>query len=282
VTGLDRGVTGLPEDEVVDGRSAEVTGARRDEVTGARRDERAGARRDELAAALARVRSRMTAACTAAGRDPAEVRLLPVTKTYPARDVALLADLGLLAAAEARVSEAAAKVAEVIALRPAVRLRWHMVGRLQRNKSGSVARWAVQVQSVDSVRLVEALDRAARAAREAGQRDAPLGVLVQASLDGDPARGGCPLPELDALADRVAAAPQLRLEGVMGVAPLGVDPGAAFARLFEAAQRLRRSHPGAVELSAGMSGDLEEAIAHGSTCVRVGTALLGDRRLTSR
>ncbi|MGH3783450.1 MAG: YggS family pyridoxal phosphate-dependent enzyme [Pseudonocardiaceae bacterium] len=239
-------------------------------------------RRDELAAALARVRDRITTACAAAGRDPAQVRLLPVTKTFPARDVALLVDLGLTDAAEARDAEAAVKVIEVTALRPAAALRWHMVGRLQRNKCPSVARWAAQVQSVDSFRIVEALDRAARSATEAGQRRAALGVLVQASLDGDPARGGCPLPELEALADRVAAAsPQLRLEGVMGVAPLGIDPDAAFARLGAAAQRLRRSHPGAVELSAGMSGDLEQAIAHGSTCVRVGTALLGDRPLTS-
>jgi PLP dependent protein len=258
VTGLDRWSDGLPEERVVDGR------------------------RDELAAALARLRGRIAAACAAAGRDTAEVRLLPVTKTFPAYDVALLADLGVLDAAEARDSEAAAKVAEVAALRPAVSVRWHMVGRLQRNKSRSVARWAVQVQSVDSARLVEALERAARAAREAGQRRVALGVLVQASLDGDPTRGGCPLPQLEALADRVAAASQLRLEGVMGVAPLGIDPEAAFARLGAAAQRLRRSHPGAVELSAGMSGDLEQAIACGSTCVRVGTALLGNRPLTSR
>ncbi|MBV9728360.1 MAG: YggS family pyridoxal phosphate-dependent enzyme [Pseudonocardiales bacterium] len=239
-------------------------------------------RRDELAAALARVCDRITAACAAAGRDPAQVRLLPVTKTFPACDVALLADLGLLDAAEARDSEAAAKVAEVIALRPGAAVRWHMVGRLQRNKSRSVAQWAVQVQSVDSARLVAALDRAACAAREGGQRRGALGVLVQASLDGDPARGGCPLPQLEALADRVAAASQLRLEGVMGIAPLGIAPGAAFAQLSAAAQQLRRSHPGAVELSAGMSGDFEQAIAHGSTCVRVGTALLGDRPLASR
>ena len=210
------------------------------------------------------------------------MRLLPVTKTFSACDVALLADLGLRDAAEARDSEAAAKAADVIALRPAVAVRWHMIGRLQRNKSRSVAQWAVQVQSVDSPRLVDALDLAARAAREAGQRRAALGVLVQASLDGDPARGGCPLSHLEALADRVAAASQLRLEGVMGVAPVGVDPGAAFAQLGAAAQRLRRSHPGAVELSAGMSGDFEQAIGYGSTCVRVGTALMGDRPLTSR
>ncbi|MGH3854471.1 MAG: YggS family pyridoxal phosphate enzyme [Pseudonocardiaceae bacterium] len=264
----------LPEEQVVDGR------------------------RGELAAALAWVRGRITAACVAAGRDPAGVRLLAVTKNFPARDVALLADLGVLDVAEARDTEAVTKVAEfvalrpaevvsprpaeVVSLRPAGEVRWHMVGRLQRNKSRSVARWAVQVQSVDSARLVDVLNRAAQLEGEEGQRRAALGVLVQASLDGDPARGGCPLPQLEALADQVAAASWLRLDGVMGLAPLGVDPAAAFAELDAAAQRLRSSHPGAIEVSAGMSGDLEQAIAHGSTCVRVGTALLGPRPLTSR
>jgi pyridoxal phosphate enzyme (YggS family) len=248
---------------------------------GTRRGDIDAARRGELAAALAQVRERIAAACRDAGRDSAEVRLLPVTKTFPARDVALLIDLGLLDAGEARDPEAAAKVAEVNALRPAAGIRWHMVGRLQRNKTRSVARWAEQVQSVDSPRLVDALDRASHAACEAGHRDAALGVLVQASLDGDPMRGGCPLPELDALADRVAAAPSLRLEGLMAVAPLECEAEAAFAALSNAAARLRIAHPDAVELSAGMSGDLEKAIAYGSTCVRVGTALLGDRPLTS-
>jgi PLP dependent protein len=249
-------------------------------VTGRPADQVArSARRDELAGALARVRDRIAAACAAAGRSPAEVRLLAVTKTFPAGDVALLADLGLLDVAEARDQEAAPKVAEVAARCPGLALRWHMVGRLQRNKARSVARWAVQVQSVDSPRLVDALDQAARATRPAGERAGPLGVLVQASLDGDPARGGCPLADLGALADRVTAAPGLRLEGVMGVAPLGADPGAAFAALAAAAHRVRQAHPEAVELSAGMSGDLEHAVAHGATCVRVGTALLGGRRL---
>lgn len=238
-------------------------------------------RRDEVAAALTRVRRRIRAGCAAVGRDPAGVRLLAVTKTFPASDVALLADLGVLDVAESREQEAAAKVADTQALRPSAGLRWHLVGRLQRNKARAVASWAVQVQSVDSARLVDALDRAVRAAAEAGERDGPLGVLVQASLDGDPARGGCPLLELGVLADRVATAPGLRLEGVMGVAPLGADPGSAFAALAAAAQRLRREYPEALELSAGMSGDLEQALAHGSTCVRVGTALLGGRPIIS-
>ena len=240
------------------------------------------ARRGELAAAVARLRERIAAACAAASRDPAGVRLLAVTKTYPAADVALLADLGVHDIAEARDQEAVSKVAELTVLRPEAAVRWHMVGRLQRNKTRSVAGWARQVQSVDSARLVDALDRASRSAQDVGERDGPLGVLVQASLDGNPVRGGCPLPELEALADRVAAASGLRLEGVMGIAPLDVAAEMVFAELAAAAQRLRRAHTGAVELSAGMSGDLEQAIAHGSTCVRVGTALLGDRPLTSR
>lgn len=246
------------------------------------RGEVEAARRNALAAAVARVRERIAAACAAANRDPAGVRLLAVTKTYPAADVALLADLGVCDIAEARDQEAVPKVAELTALRPQAAVRWHMVGRLQRNKTRSVARWARQVQSVDSARLVDALDRASGAAQDTGERDGAVGVLVQASLDGDPVRGGCPLPELEALADRVAAASGLRLEGVMGIAPLDIPAEIAFAELAVAAQRLRRVHPGAVELSAGMSGDLEQAIARGSTCVRVGTALLGDRPITSR
>jgi PLP dependent protein len=237
-------------------------------------------RRDQLAAALARVWDRITAACAAAGRDATEVRLLTVTKTFPAADVALLADLGLRDVAEARNQEAVAKVAEVAALCPTIPMRWHMVGRLQRNKTRSAARWAMQVQSVDSVRLAVALGAAACAAQQAGERDGAVSVLVQASLDGDPLRGGCPLPELEALADRVATVSGLRLDGVMGVAPPDAVPEMAFAVLAAAAQRLRRMHPGAVELSAGMSADLEQAIAHGSTCVRVGTAVLGNRPLT--
>jgi uncharacterized pyridoxal phosphate-containing UPF0001 family protein len=125
-------------------------------------------RRDELAAALARVRTRITTACTAAGRDPEQIRLLPVTKTFPARDVALLVDLGLFDVAEARDVEAAGKVAEVAALRPAAAVRWHMVGRVQRNKCPSVARWAAQVQSVDSPRLVEALQPTPRLPQRIG------------------------------------------------------------------------------------------------------------------
>lgn len=233
-------------------------------------------RKAELAAALEALEARISRACAAADRPREQVRLLAVTKTFPASDVALLADLGLRDFAENRAQEAAPKAAALAEMRPAVRLRWHMVGRLQRNKARSVARWADEVQSVDSIRLADALDRAARE-----DRDTPLDVLVQASIDGDPARGGCPLPELGALADHVAGLEGVRLRGVMAVAPIGSDPDAAFETLARAGEMVRQRHPEATEMSAGMSGDLEQAIVHGSTCVRVGTALLGGRGLAS-
>jgi PLP dependent protein len=239
------------------------------------------ARRDELAAALAAVRERIAVACAVAGRAPEEVELVAITKTFPATDAALLTDLGMLDLGENREQEAAAKVAELRELRPDAAVRWHMVGRLQRNKARSVARWAAEIQSVDSVRLAHALDRAADAAREAGERTEPLDVLIQASIDGDPARGGCPLDALGELADEVAGSGELRLRGLMAVAPLGMDAGEAFATLAAAADRLRHDHPNATALSAGMTNDLEIAITHGSTCVRVGTALLGTRELAS-
>ncbi|WP_026424551.1 YggS family pyridoxal phosphate-dependent enzyme [Actinokineospora inagensis] len=240
-----------------------------------------GPRAAEIAANLAEVRARIEAACARAGRDPGEVRLLAVTKTFPAEDVAALVDQGVLDLAENREQEAGPKADAVAGLRPAARPRWHMVGRLQRNKARSVVRWAAQVQSVDSARLADALAKAVRAAVEVGERSGPLEVLLQASIDGDPERGGCPLDDLPALADQVIRSSDLRLLGIMAVAPRGTEPAAAFERLAGAAERLRADHPSAVELSCGMSGDLEQAIAHGSTCVRVGTALLGGRGLAS-
>ncbi|SHF33515.1 YggS family pyridoxal phosphate-dependent enzyme [Streptoalloteichus hindustanus] len=247
----------------------------------ARSDGAGDVRTAELAAALAALRERIAAACAAAGRDPDGVRLLPVTKTFPAEDVARLVDLGQAEFGENKEQEAGPKAAELARLRPGAPARWHMVGRLQRNKARAVVRWAGVVQSVDSPRLADALVRAVAAAREAGERSEPLDVLVQASIDGDPARGGCPLPDLPALADKIAQSGELTLRGVMAVAPREMTPDAAFSALATAADRLRNDHPSAVELSAGMSGDLEQAIAHGSTWVRVGTALLGGRRLAS-
>lgn len=238
-------------------------------------------RRDELASALARLTTRIERAAQQTGRDPAGIRLVAVTKTFPAQDAALLIDLGVTHLGENRDQEAGAKAAQLRRLRPHASPCWHMVGRLQRNKARTVVRWADMVQSVDSLRLADALHSAARVAIEGGYREGPLEVLLQASLDADPGRGGCPLADLPRLADHVAASDALRLRGLMAVAPLDADPDRAFEVLHGAAVALRAQHPGATEISAGMTGDLDAAIRHGSTCVRVGTALLGSRPLTS-
>lgn len=244
--------------------------------------ERDTARRAELAESLDAVETRIAAACRAAGRPRDEVKLLAVTKTFPASDAALLTDLGVTDLAENRDQEAGPKVDDLALARPQAPVRWHMVGRLQRNKARSVVRWAAEVQSVDSPRLADALAKAVRSALDEGQRAEPLDVLLQASLDEDPERGGCPLPELTRLADDVTRNGEfLRLRGIMAVAPLGAEPDEAFARLAGAHARLKEDHPEVTELSAGMSGDLEQAVVHGSTRVRVGTALLGSRRLAS-
>ncbi|CAM3043684.1 YggS family pyridoxal phosphate-dependent enzyme [Saccharomonospora xinjiangensis] len=239
-------------------------------------------RYEELAESLREVTGRIAAACRRAGRSPDEVRLIAVTKTFPASDAVVLTDLGVRDLGENRDQEASAKAAEVAALRPEADVRWHMVGRLQRNKARSVARWAAEVQSVDSLRLADALTKGVRAALDAGERDRPLDVLVQASLDDDPSRGGCPVDDLRELAEAIARkSDYLHLRGVMAVAPLGAEPEQAFERLASVAEMLRKDHPEATEVSAGMSGDLDQAIAYGSTCVRVGTALLGGRGLAS-
>lgn len=234
---------------------------------------------DRLEHNLRIVRERIAAAARAAGRDPAEVRLLAVSKTFPAADVAALAALGQREFAENRVQELVGKVGE-LAGDPAVpALRWHLVGQLQRNKCAAVARIGAVVHSVDRASLVAALDRAAQ------QAATPLDVLVQVDLGGPPgrdgARGGAPPEEVPALADAVAGTAGLRLLGLMAVAPRDEEPAPAFARLAEIAARVRADHPGSRELSAGMSADLEAAVTAGATVVRVGTALFGPRVLSS-
>ncbi len=221
----------------------------------------------ELAANLGRVRARLAAACRAAGRDPEAVSLVAITKTWPADDVRRLAALGVRDVGENRDQEARPKAAACADLG----LVWHFVGQLQTNKARSVAGYADVVHSVDRPRLVAALDRGAA---EAGRA---LGVLLEVALDGEAGRGGATPAEVPALAALVAESAALRLLGVMGVAPLGADPTPAFARLAAVSAALRSEHPQAGWISAGMSGDLEAAIAAGATHVRVGTALLGRR-----
>ena len=232
-------------------------------------------RRAELSHNLARVRDRIAAACTAAGRDPGEVTLIAVTKTYPASDVVHLAALGIGDVGENRDQEAAPKAASVAAS-GITGVTWHYVGQLQRNKCRSVAGYANVVHSVDRLPLVAAL------ASARGASVPPLGVLVQVSLDGQTHRGGATRADVAAIAGAVAEAASLRLAGVMAVAPLGLagdGVARAFAELQAISAELRATYPEATLISAGMSADLEPAILHGATHVRIGSALLGTRPL---
>jgi pyridoxal phosphate enzyme (YggS family) len=229
-----------------------------------------GDRRAEVVAGLQRVRERVAVGCAAAGRSPSEISLVVVTKTHPAADVRLLAELGVGDVGENRDQEAAGKHAECLAA-GLTGLRWHFVGRLQTNKARSVARYTDTVHSVDREPLVAALGRASR---QAGRR---VGCLLQVSLDGDTARGGCLPGDLEPLAETVLAEEGLVLRGVMAVAPLGVAPERAFAVLPSLRDRLLTLDPGAGLVSAGMSGDLEAALACGATHLRVGSAVLGAR-----
>ncbi|MFI1680232.1 YggS family pyridoxal phosphate-dependent enzyme [Streptomyces sp. NPDC020607] len=232
-------------------------------------------RKSQLAANLAQVEERIAAACAAAGRKREEVTLIVVTKTYPASDVRILSELGVRHVAENRDQDAAPKAAECADLP----LTWHFVGQLQTNKVRSVVGYADVVQSVDRPKLVTALSAAAvRAERE-------LGCLIQVALDaeenGRGERGGVGPGGIEELSGLVAGAPGLRLDGLMTVAPLtGPYAGrqqAAFERLMEFSTLMRAAHPAANMVSAGMSADLEQAVAAGATHVRVGTAVLGVR-----
>lgn len=242
-------------------------------------------RREELAANLARVERRIAAACAAAGRDRGDVTLIVVTKTYPASDVMILSELGVRDVAENRDQDAAPKATACAD----VPLTWHFVGQLQTNKVRSVVRYADTVHSVDRPRLVDALSAAVLKSERA---DRDLGCLVQVALDVDEIAGGDKTGEVgvrggvaphvvERIAEAVVAAPGLRLDGVMTVAPL-VGPYAgrprdAFGRLVEISSRLCVRYPAANMVSAGMSADLEDAIAAGATHVRIGSAVLGVR-----
>lgn len=224
-------------------------------------------RRDEIEASLATVRGRIQGACAEVDRDPAGVRLVVVTKFFPASDVRLLADLGVRDVGENRHQEAQAKAAECADLP----MTWHFIGALQSNKAAAVASYSHVVESVDRVKLVAPLSR--------GAHERPLDCLLQVSLDppGERGRAGADPGQLDELARAVEEAPPLRLRGLMAVAPLGEDPAAAFDRLARIRTDFLVEHPTAEWLSAGMSGDLEQAVRAGATHVRVGSAILGSR-----
>ncbi len=228
-------------------------------------------RTDELAAALLRVRTRIDQICVDAGRESTEVTLIVVTKTWPASDILALAQLGVSDFGENKAQELRDKRIEC----DAVQGTWHFIGQLQTNKAALVAHNADVVHSIDRARLVEALSR------HASERDPvrPLECLIQVSLDPQPraGRGGVDPGEVRALAAQIEDSPGLRLVGVMGVAPVETGARQAFSSLREVSMQLRQDYPQATWISAGMSGDLAEAIAEGATHLRVGSAILGTR-----
>jgi PLP dependent protein len=228
-------------------------------------------RRTELARNLATVRGRIDAACEAAGRAPGDVELVVVTKFFPESDVRLLAGLGVTDVGENRHQEVSAKAAACADLQ----LSWHFIGSIQSNKAGAIATYSDVVESVDRVKVVAGLDRGAQ------ERGRQVDCLVQVSLDPPEAthRSGARPEDVVQVAQAIAEAAALRLRGVMAVAPLGAPPLPAFERLAAVALALRADHPDATVVSAGMSGDLEEAVRCGATHVRVGSAVLGPRPL---
>ena len=215
---------------------------------------------------LASVDAAIADAAREAGRDPAALTRIVVTKFHPASLVRELVALGVRDVGENRHQEAEAKAAEVAD----PELRWHFIGQLQRNKARAVRSYAASVHSVDRPSLADALDRA-------GDGESRLDVFLELNLTPDPDRGGIDPVRVESLVEHVLALPSLRLRGVMAVAPLGAEPRAEFARMRAASERVRALAPDATAISAGMSGDFREAILEGATHLRIGTAITGKR-----
>ena len=226
-------------------------------------------RLSEIQSNLEIIQARIESACTVAGRDISEITLIAVTKTYPASDVDLLKQLGIENVGENRDQEASAKKLEVKS-----EFKWHFIGQLQSNKAKSVVNYADLIHSVDRWSLAKEIQKSAQGIDKVQQ------VLIQVDLDQsgpDPTRGGIWPAELRELAQLINQASHLELMGLMSVAPLGEKPELAFARLKEIRVDFLKENPGAQILSAGMSDDLESAILHGATHLRIGSALLGER-----
>ena len=228
-------------------------------------------RREELRAGLERTRAEIQR--FAATYDRPVPKLLPVTKFHPAEDIALLGELGITDVAENREQEARAK-AEALP-----EMRFHMIGQIQTKKANHVARWAHSVHSLDSEKLARALDRGVALAQERGQREDTLPVYIQVSADGDTARGGCPLEDVPALVDIVEELENVQLQGFMVVPPLESEPAEVFAQVRALTDEVAAKLGRALKMSAGMSADLEAAIASGTDIVRVGTGIMGARPL---
>lgn len=223
-------------------------------------------RREELSVRLGEVRDRIASAAGEAGRGLEDISLIVVTKTYPASDVSILAELGVTDVGENRHPEAANKRDECGA-----DLRWHFLGGVQTNKAGAVARYADMIHSVDRVKLARSLDRGAQAA------DRTLDYLIQVDFSGKPGRSGvAPDATLD-LAEQLSDLTHIQLRGLMTVAPLGEDPRPSFEQLQQLSAQLSDRYPDATVISAGMSEDFEHALSFGATHLRLGRVILGER-----
>lgn len=219
-------------------------------------------RSQELSSNLDSIRARIGAAVQGSGRNPDEVTLIVVTKTFPASDVQILYDLGVRDFGENRDQEASVKSLEL-----PDDCRWHFQGQIQSNKLKSIAEWADVLHSIDDISH----------ARKLNSLVAEKDIFVQVSLDNLPNRGGVLPNLLPDFLEEVSALANLNLRGLMAVAPLGEEPARAFSRLKELSDQVVRVHPKAHEISAGMSNDFEAAIAQGATHIRIGSQILGVR-----
>ena len=225
---------------------------------------------NEIGARLAEVRRRLDEAATRAGRDPGSVKLLAVSKTKPPEAIRAAYAAGQRAFGENYAQELAEKAE---ALRDLPDLRWHFIGRLQRNKAKQVVQAARTVHTVDRAELAAELGK--RAAAAGTQVD----VLVEVNVSGEASKGGCAPDALGAVLAAVAAEPSLRAVGLMTIPPDTEDPERA-RPFFAALRALRDRHGGAAalpELSMGMTHDFPVAVAEGATLVRIGTAIFGAR-----
>ena len=217
-------------------------------------------RKVEIAANLQAVKDRITRAADLADRDPAEIQLIVVTKTFPITDIEILSGLGERNFGENRDQEATPKAAEISAT-------WHFQGQIQSNKIKSISQWADVIHSISTAKEILKFAQSPRSHQ----------VFLQVSLDGELERGGANPSDLADLAELVNQSNNLELMGLMAVGPLGVEPEIAFANLAQIHQGFVNDFPSAKYLSAGMSGDFEAAILHGATHIRVGSSILGSR-----
>jgi len=216
---------------------------------------------DEIAEKLEHVKERIAVSAAQSGRESREITLVVVTKVFPISDVEILKQLGVRDFGENRDADGAQKAAAIDA-------QWHFQGQIQSNKIKSLCKWSHVIHSLDEARHFEIMEKSA---------EHPLQIFLQVSLDGAKNRGGADIEKLYHLAGLVQASPRHQLKGLMAVAPLAGSVSESFSQLAKIHRDFIGEFKEATSLSAGMSGDFEEAIMHGATHVRIGSSILGSR-----